>query len=74
MKKLIASFFLIFNFHAHAQSPNPSLLLEGQVDDGMADKTVEFLSNNSGPVTLILNGPGGDVFSAQRIENAIRSA
>jgi ATP-dependent protease ClpP protease subunit len=63
----IALFLHPVNLHA------TTFKLSGEVDSDLADKTVSFLEENPGPVTLVINGPGGSVFAAQEIENAIEA-
>lgn len=70
MKKFLVGLSLLFSFGKGPVKPD-TLLVQGQVDSDLADKVVSFLDSHSGPVTLVINGPGGDVFSAQIIENAI---
>ena len=53
-------------------SHKPAVLhVNGEIDPDQAKLVVDYLDKNKGPVELVLNGPGGDVFSASIIENAI---
>jgi len=71
MHKLYLAIFTLFSLSGPKVLTPITMDLTGEVDSQMVETVKETLAKTDGPVTIRITSPGGSLFAAIQIENAI---
>ena len=72
MLKILSLILAILMFPLPSHSAQNIINLTGEVDDDMATMVVSKLNSMDGPVTIVINSPGGSVVAGLQIVSAIK--